>query len=634
MENTIIAGRYQLLERIGSGGMAEVWTAHDSILGRTVAVKVLHQKYANDATFAARFEQEAKAAANLQSPNIVNIYDYGHQNTLYYIVMEYVRGTDLKNLIQSKPYLDSKEVAEIGAQVCAALAVAHRYDIIHRDVKPHNIMVSPDGNVKVMDFGIARAGNTTMTQTGSVLGTAHYVSPEQAQGRHLTNVSDLYSLGVVLYEAATGKVPFEAESPVAVALKQVNEQPIRPTRINPNVDPGLERIIGRAMAKDPRNRYATAEEMRQDLLRVARGQAPTSSAPVIGGVVSPSDATPVMSQTVGSNGAGATTVMPRVESNPTSFSSKGGPQMQPIPEDSNKWWLWLLIAVIIVAGALGVAWGTGLFKGAGTPVPNVVGKTLEEATAEIEAAEMKVGRVDERNDDTIPAGSVIEQSPTASDPAPEDGVINLVVSIGPELLEVPDIVEMTEADARQALIDAGFTPDPQPAESDAKIEAGKIISQMPEAGEMAAKGSAVAFVPSRGIETVQVPNVVGQKSADAKKALSELGFKVTTTEEFSSTVAKGLVVSQNPGAGLKVGKGSRVTLSVSKGPEVVKVEVPDVIGLTVNAAKSTLESLGFKVSFIYEPHSENNTVLEQDPSPGAMLNKGSTVSIIVDMAKP
>ena len=226
------------------------------MLGRTVAVKVMHPRYASDPNFAQRFRQEAQAAANLVSPNIVNMYDWGQDDDTYYIVMEYVRGADLKSIIEQKGALPSKTVAEIGAQVCSALSAAHGYDIIHRDIKPHNIMVQPDGTVKVMDFGIARAGNSTMTQTGSVLGTAHYVSPEQAQGRQLSSTSDLYSLGVVLYEAATGNVPFDADTPVAVALKQVNEIAPRPSALNPDIDPNLEAVIVRAMQKRPEDRYS------------------------------------------------------------------------------------------------------------------------------------------------------------------------------------------------------------------------------------------------------------------------------------------------------------------------------------------------------------------------------------------
>lgn len=625
MDNRFFGGRYRLTEKIGSGGMADVYKAVDETLGRTVAVKVMHEKYANDPQFTARFRQEAQAAANLQSPYIVNIYDWGQEGNTYYIVMEYVRGTDLKSMIQSKPSLPSKQVADIGAQVCAALAVAHGYDIIHRDIKPHNIMVTPDGNVKVMDFGIARAGNSSMTQTGSVLGTAHYVSPEQAQGRSLTNASDLYSLGVVLYEAACGRVPFDADSPVAVALKQVNEQPMRPTRINPNIDPGLERVIGRALAKDPRARYATAEDMRQDLLRVVRGQeipfgdsnAATTVIPVVGGAAD-----------------GMTTVMPRIDSPTKNYTPNRGPEMQSIPEEKNRWWIWVVIGVIALLAAVGIAWGLGLLGDSGVVIPNVVGQTLEQAQTNLTDDGFKIGKQAEVFDPTIPAGSVVDQSPTAGVQAPKGSSIDLIISKGPQLAEVPKLIGLTEDAARKAITDAGFVPDPLPAVYDEKVEAGVVVSQSPEEGEQLAQGSKITYTASRGVETAQVPNVIGQKSTDAKTALTDLGFKVTTIEEYSSTVAKGLVTAQNPGAGLVVGKGTKVTITVSKGAEIVNVTVPDVVGLTVNAATTTLKSLGFKVTYIYEPHSQNNTVLEQDPSDGASLPKGSTISLIVDMAQP
>ncbi len=285
MEELVFGRRYRVTEKIGTGGMADVYKAVDETLGRTVAVKVMHARYASDPAFASRFRQEAQAAANLQSPNIVNMYDWGADGDTYYIVMEYVRGSDLKSIILEKGALPSKKVADIGAQVASALSVAHGYDIIHRDIKPHNIMVQPDGSVKVMDFGIARAGNSTMTQTGSVLGTAHYVSPEQAQGKELTGASDLYSLGVVLYECVTGTLPFDADTPVAVALKQVNEQPLPPSARNSHIDPGLEAIIVKAMQKRAADRYSSPDEMRQDLRRVVSGEPVHAASAAAGAMV-------------------------------------------------------------------------------------------------------------------------------------------------------------------------------------------------------------------------------------------------------------------------------------------------------------------------------------------------------------
>ena len=257
--------RYIMGDRIGLGGMAEVYQGQDTVLGRTVAVKVMLPQYAEDPQFTARFRQEAAAAANLQSPYIVNVYDWGQEANTSFIVMEYVRGSDLKTAITQRGAINQRKVAEIGSQVCQALSVAHGLDIIHRDIKPQNIMVQPDGNVKVMDFGIARAKNSVMAKTEAVLGTAHYISPEQAQGKELSAASDIYSLGIVLYEAATGKLPFDGPDAVSVAMKQVNEQPVPLRDLNPQIDPNLEAIIMKAMAKRPEDRFSTAREMRRSL---------------------------------------------------------------------------------------------------------------------------------------------------------------------------------------------------------------------------------------------------------------------------------------------------------------------------------------------------------------------------------
>ena len=633
MINTTLGQRYRITEKVGTGGMADVYKAVDEVLGRSVAVKVMHAKYASDANFAARFRQEAQAAANLQSPYIVNIYDWGQDDETYYIVMEYVRGQDLKSIIQQQGALPSKKVADIGQQVCAALAVAHGYDVIHRDIKPHNIMVKPDGSVKVMDFGIARAGNTTMTQTGSVLGTAHYVSPEQAQGKELSPASDLYSLGIVLYEASCGQLPFDAETPVAVALKQVNEQPVRPSKINPSLDPGLEAVIGRALAKDPRARYATAEDMRRDLQNVARGVATGA------GMRGSNDPTLLAAPVMAGAASDATTVMPSVGT-----QRYGQPNVANLQNDRNDmankrnnkkstWWIWAIVAVLIIAAGIGIAFGLGLLGGNSKAVPDVVGKTLEQATSEIEAAGFTVGEVKEQNDSSVPAGSVIDQSPTANAQAESGTTINLTISLGAAEVDVPDIVGMSEADAKAALEQAGFIADPQPAEYDTKIESGLIISQTPEAGSKLAQGSKVSYIPSKGVEIAEVPDVVGMSKSSAKSTLEDAGFKVSTKSSYSDTVAQGEVISQNPSSGIKVSKGSKVTITVSKGEEVVMVSVPDVVGLTQTAAKSTLTNLGLKVNITYEPHSQNNVVLEQDPQDGASVQKGTTINLIVDAKK-
>lgn len=613
----VFGRRYRATEKIGTGGMADVYKAVDEVLGRTVAVKVLHARYAADPTFAARFRQEAQAAANLQSPYIVNIYDWGQDGDVYYIVMELVRGTDLKSIIQQRGPQPSQRIAEIGVQVCSALMAAHGYDVIHRDIKPHNIMITGDGAVKVMDFGIARAGNTTMTQTGSVLGTAHYVSPEQAQGRTLTAGSDLYSLGVVLYEAATGRLPFDADTPVAVALKQVNEPPRPPRSIRPDLDPGLEAIILKAMAKSPTQRYESADEMRRDLLRVVQGKEVDAVVPVMAAGIGGAAAAP----------AAKTAVMPAIDSDdsyresaPVAASRRPVTRRRPV-------WPWILIAVLLVAAGLGLAWTMGLLGPQGVRVPSVVGKTQAEAEVAIVEAGFKLGEVTEQFS-AEPAGTVLSQSPLPNATAEKGSAVDIVVSQGKEMVEVPTLIGLSEADARKALEDAGLSGNALPAEYSGEFEFGVVMRQSPDAGEQVTKGTAIDYVTSRGVEVSGIPNVVGMSRSKAEQTLSEAGFKVTVKQAFNSTVPEGSVVSQNPNAGIRAEQGSKVTIVVSRGTQ--RIEVPDVIGLSEEDAKAKIEDAGLKSTVVYELHSGNGTVIAQSPSPGTMVDRNATVTITVD----
>jgi eukaryotic-like serine/threonine-protein kinase len=606
VEELVFGRRYRATEKIGSGGMAEVYKAVDEVLGRTVAVKVLHPRYAADPSFVARFRQEAQAAANLSHPAIVNIYDWGRDDETYYIIMEYVRGTDLKAVIEQQGPVDPMKAAEYASQVCSALAVAHGYDIIHRDIKPHNIVLASDGSVKVMDFGIARAGNTTMTQTGSVLGTAHYVSPEQAQGRALGPGSDLYSLGVVLYELTTGRLPFDAETPVAVALKQVNEEPVPPRRINPDIPAPLEAVILRAMQKDPSARYASAEEMRADLKRVLGGGAVEAPAAVAAG------------------GMGETSVMPAV-------GAADGPRVSPVPEKRNPW-PWIIGAVVLLLAGLGIAWALGAFdRTEMVVVPDVIGLTLEEASEVIESAEMTVGPITERTDEEVAAGLIIEQSPTEGTEAPKDSEVSLVISLGPDVSEVPDLVGMTESDALRVVNDAGFRPEIQ-REYNGDVAEGQVFQQSPEAGELAPPEAVITIVVSRGKQLVRVPDVVGQSRSNATSTLQGAGFRVNVIEEFSDTVSVDRVISQSPEGGVSLDAGATVTIRVSKGRD--EVTVPDVIELSESQARSDLRAAGLEVQVNYQVSPDDDVVLTQDPLPGQKVRRGSTVTIWVGKAPP
>lgn len=597
MEEMSFGRRYRVTEKIGVGGMADVYKAVDEVLGRTVAVKVLHAQYAADPAFVARFRQEAQAAANLSHPGIVNIYDWGKDDSTYYIVMEYVRGTDLKVLVTDKGPVEPAKAAEYAAQVAAALSVAHGYDIIHRDIKPHNIVLTPDGSIKVMDFGIARAGNTQMTQTGSVLGTAHYVSPEQAQGRPLDPRTDLYSLGVVLYELATGQVPFDGDSPVAVALKQVNEEPVPPRQVNPNIPPSLEAVIMKAMAKNPADRYSSAEEMRRDLLRVASGRMVEAMPPT----------------------GGQTSVMPVV-------AGTDSPRVRPVPRRRNPW-PWIAAAVLLMLIAVAAAWAFGLFDTTEqVVVPEVVGLTQTDAESALEAVGLVVGEIEPRFSEE-PSGTVISQTPEPGIEVETGTEVMLAVSKGTELFSMPDYSGMTEDAAAAALREDGFELDTPQREFNKEVPDGTVIRQTPEPGTQVPAGTRVVLYVSKGTQLTQVPSVSGKTQSEAQSTLEAAGFAVKVDEAPSDTVADGTVISQSPQGGVSIEAGSEITIVVSTGPDLV--EVPAVIGELEADAIQMLEDAGFDYEVNYDTSPDDGIVLTCNPVPGTMALRGSTVTILV-----
>lgn len=644
MIGRIFNNRYQITECIGVGGMAEVYRATDNVLGRIVAVKVMLPQYAADENFARRFKQEAASAANLSSPYIVNVYDWGQDDGTYYIVMEFIRGSDLKTAIKERGAINQRKIAEIGSQVCQALSVAHKQDIIHRDVKPQNIMVQPDGNVKVMDFGIARAKNSTMDKTASVLGTAHYISPEQAQGKDLTPASDLYSLGVVMYEAATGKLPFDGPDAVSVAMKQVQEMPVPPSEIKPDIDPGLEAIIMKAMAKNPNERFATAMEMRYALNDFLMGRPvnvggfTSAQTAVIGNMGSAQ--TQVINGTAPLSGVDSTAVMPVAGisgqggasgSNTTSYRSsntaKKGPSKKAVAIIA------AIVAVVAIAAiavfALGGSGSTGNIA-----VPNVVGKTLDEATQAIEDAGLTVGSVSERSDDSTEEGKVLSQDPTAGTKRAEGSRVNLVVSSGTSQSTVPDVTGKTADEARKILQDAGFQVQAGTAKYSDTVEKDRVVQTDPAAGQSIPKNSVVTYYLSLGKEGTEVPNVVGSSEGSATTTLSNAGFNVTSESVYDDTVPKGQVISQTPNAGELAKDGATVHLVVSAGPdpatqEPEQVDIPNVVGWTVADARSKLQSLGFQV---YVANSMPDTAFVTSTTPSGSAEEGATVTIYAQSA--
>lgn len=616
MIGRVFNGRYRITERIGIGGMAEVYKAQDQVLGRTVAVKVMLPQYAADPEFTARFKQEAASAANLQSPYIVNVYDWGHDDGTYFIVMEFVRGTDLKSAIQQRGAINQRKVAEIGSQVCQALSVAHGLDIIHRDIKPQNIMVQPDGNVKVMDFGIARAKNSVKTQTSSVLGTAHYISPEQAQGKELDGTSDMYSLGCVLYEAATGQLPFDGPDAVSVAMRQVNEAPVPPSQINPEIHPDLEAIILKAMEKNPVNRFRTAREMKHALDDFMMGR------PVNLGENVNSAATQVMNGVVppiSNDVPGGTAVMPAVSSmNGNSGPMKtvdyraGGKEFDMGKKKSSKRTVGIVIgALVAILAIAGIALAVSGAFGGQTRVPDVTGQTEEAARQAIEAAGYVVGEVTEENSTDTVSGRVIRTDPAADSELAKGETVNIVVSIGAKKGTVPDLNGKTAEEAQQMIEDAGFVAKFGGNES-SDAEENTVSRQDPASGTEADEGTTITYWISTGPELTNVPNVIGDDQATARATLESAGFTVSIQDgEYSDRYDEGVVMSQEPNGGqLEAGETVTIYISLGKDPATIPVNVPAVTGMSESKAISELNSAGFtNVGVSYE---SSNTVPEGD----------------------
>jgi len=601
MVGKVLSSRYELEQLIGTGGMADVYRARDNLLGRTVAVKVLHPHFAKDPVFIERFRHEAQAAANLTQPDIVNVFDWGIEEGTYYIVMEYVQGRDLKAIILAGGPLLPERAVEIAMSICLALDAAHSHGVVHRDIKPQNIIVTNEGQIKVMDFGIARStGGSAMTQTGTIMGTAQYISPEQAQGRPADPRSDLYSLGVVLYEMLTGRVPFDGDNPVAIAYKHVREDPLPPTLINPDISAELESVVMKALSKNPENRYQTAMEMRSDLARCLEGT-PVHATPVL----PPDDA------------AGGHT---------RAFAAGGPPRRR-----RSTAWIWVPVILLFLAG-VGVLVYALMSASSGAAVPGVVGMKTADARDLLEGRGFKMNVSKTVKDATKPKDTVISQDPAAGGKLRKGGTVDVVVSGGPDLVTVPSVIGMTVESATAALATAGLQLGQSSEAYDAAVEKGKIARQEPQANAQAPKGSSVNVVVSKGPEKAIVPEVVGLAADAATAKLSEAGFKAEIEYVTSATDTEGLVKSQEPAGGQSAPKGSTVTIKVTRRPE--QRSVPKVTEMTKEAATSTLVGQGFQVNVVEQVSTAANVgkVIAQTPTPGTMANAGSTVTITVGKA--
>jgi beta-lactam-binding protein with PASTA domain/tRNA A-37 threonylcarbamoyl transferase component Bud32 len=629
-ENTVVDGRYRILHKIGSGGMADVYCAEDSHLGRRIAMKLLHRRFAQDTEFVERFRREASSAAGLQHPNVVGVYDRGEFEDTYYIAMEYCEGRSLKDVIRAEAPLDVRRAIAITKQILVAARFAHRRNVIHRDLKPHNVIVDDEDNVKVTDFGIARAGASDITQAGAIMGTAQYLSPEQAQGRPVTEASDVYSIGVVLFELLTGKAPFEGESAVAIALMHVNQPAPSPRDVVPAIPRELDAVVMKSLAKETAERYPNAESFLNDLVavesRLDRGPADAQSTAVFA---------PLAAAAPSAGAAAPPPSVPTAVVPPLAGDGQGGadvidappppPPDEPPADQPGRRNRWIWLAGLLALAALAVAAFFLLRSPSQAHVPVVVGQTLDSARAELERAGLQVDV--RRRADRAPRDIVFDQAPPAGAKVDDGSTVAVFVSNGPGTVKVPDVLGLTEADAKRRVRAAGLRPQVT-QESSAKVPDGIVIRTDPSAGRPVDRRSAVTVVVSSGPEQVDVPDVTGQDEADAVAALREKGLTAVIHEKASSE-PEGTVVSQSPAGGLQVDQGSSVTILVSNGK--VK-EIPDVTGLSQAEAESQIEDAGFTPAIRTRPTDqpdEVGSVLSQSPRGGAQRREGSTVTLTV-----
>ncbi len=624
--NAVIDDRYQIIGHLGTGGMAEVYCAQDLKLERRVALKLLHDRFAADEEFVERFRREASSAARLQHQYVVSVYDSGEYDGTPYIAMEFVDGRTLKELVRESGPLAPALAADLTVQILRAARFAHRRGVIHRDFKPQNVIVDDEGRAKVTDFGIARAGASDMTQTGSIMGTAQYLSPEQAQGHAVNARSDLYSIGIILYELLTGRVPFDAESAVTVALKQVSETPVAPRRLNPAVTPELEAIVLHALAKDPADRFADADEFIA-ALEAAASRIPSPAAIAAADAVAASlPVAPRVGVARGTSSWDGTRVLP---AEPSQRGEQ--PTVSPLATPGErKRWPWVLLGLLVVAIVVAAVAASG--SPDQVQVPNVVGSSSSVAQQRLRGEGFTVSVVRDTSD--RPKNTVIGQDPSGGAMADKGSMVTLNISDGPVIGKVPDVVGDGRLTARRKLTAAGFTVAERPVASDT-VAVGRVVAQTPSGDAQAAQGQKVTLDISTGREQVDVPDVTGKTQDEARSALQAAGFTVTTIEKEDDKADAGTVLSQDPGSGAKAGHGSAITITVATEP--TKVSVPDVVGNTQNQATETLSGRGLKVvpkDVPVDTPDEDGVVQSQDPASGAKLDRGSAVTISVGSFNP
>jgi beta-lactam-binding protein with PASTA domain/tRNA A-37 threonylcarbamoyl transferase component Bud32 len=605
--------RYRLQRRIGSGGMADVYLAEDETLHRQVAIKILADRYTQDAGFVERFRREATAAAGLNHPNIVSIYDRGESNGTYYIAMEYIEGPTLKEEITSRAPLPEAEAVGYALQALQALEFAHRRGVIHRDIKPHNMMLTPDGLLKVTDFGIARAANQVeMTEVGSIVGTAQYLSPEQARGQTVGPQSDIYSLGVVLYEMLTGEVPFTGSSAVEIAMKQVHDQPVPPSRKNRLISPALEQVVMRALAKDPALRFRSAREMADELDRTRRGLGVSQDTQQATAVIGAYEA------------AQATSAMGAAQQTAVMGAQGGGP---PPAQPKRSALPWLLVLLLLIASAVvGYIVYQQLQGTSQVKVPDVRGYTEQQAKFQLSQSGFTSG-VEQKASKTVVKGEVITTDPAPGSEADKGSKVTIILSTGPKSVLLPNLRGKTISEALAILASRGL-PTPQTTQIPSKLQSGLVVRTTPKPGPVKPDQVVTLFV-SNGNATV--PNVIGMTCSDATAALKKSNLQASCVNAADTSQPPGHVFQQNPSAGDQAPQGSTVTLQVSTGP--AQVQVPDVIGNRYQDARKTLKQANLKPQESpcqpSDPTIPDGTVVSTDPARGTMVDPNSVVTVYV-----
>ena len=661
----VLNDRYIVLSKLGAGGMADVYKGRDSMLNRFVAIKVLKKEYRENADFVKKFISEAQAAAGLMNPNIVNVYDVGEDRGLYYMVMELVEGITLKEYIQKKGKLSTREVLSIAIQMCTGVEAAHKHQIIHRDIKPQNIMISTEGKVKVTDFGIARAVDSN-TVSSSAMGSVHYVSPEQSRGGYCDVKSDIYSVGITMYEMVTGRVPFDGDSTVSVAMKHLQENMVPPSEYAPDISRALERIILKCTQKSPERRYASTALLIQDLKRALVD--PSGAFVEVTPVRNMGDTVMISSDEIGRASRGQTKYnqyndedydeeddddyddgKSRRKTTQTPLNGKRKGKADEVNPQMNKMMkvltgvaaaIVLLIVVLVIGNAVGV------FKFGKTDVvekneetadievPNLLGQTEAVGREMCEKKNLVMVVVSQKHSDEYTEGQIMEQSIKAGELVTKKTEIQVVICSGAEEVEVPDVSGSTQDEATEALKEKGFKSSNIEVQLDYsnEYENGEVVGTNPPAGEKVTVDSKITIIVSKGAEKVDVPNLEGMTVSDAQKALADKGLKDGGyTEEYSNTVEAGKIIRQNVKSGKRVDSGTSVSYVVSKGKEPAKtVTVPSVTGKSLADAIKALSNKGLYYKEMQaDSPSPSGIVVEVDPGEGSSVEVGSTITLYV-----